>query len=72
MRKTDSASQPRLFSETGRHQPEFERGQRQVRGRVSIHFDRAENVYAQWPIPTCIIGSFGVTIHLPGDIMENR
>ena len=49
LRRIGSASQTRLFSESGRHQPEFERGQRHVRGRVSIHFDRAENVYADWP-----------------------
>ena len=68
MRKIDSALQTRLFSEPGRIQPEFERGQRHVRGRVSIHFDRAENLYADWPVPTCIIsdGPYGVSGY-PGD-----
>ena len=68
MRKIGSALQTRLFSEPGRIQPEFERGQRHVRGRVSIHFDRAENLYADWPVPTCIIsdGPYGVSGY-PGD-----
>jgi site-specific DNA-methyltransferase (adenine-specific) len=35
---------------------------------VTIHFDRAEQLYAQWPSPTCIIsdGPYGVS-GFPGD-----
>ena len=55
MRKTGSALQTRLFPEPGRNQPEPEPGRRYTRGQVSIHFDRAENLYADWPAPTCII-----------------
>ncbi len=43
-------------------------GERFCRGDVAIHFDRAENLYAQWPAPTCIIsdGPYGVN-GFPGD-----
>ena len=38
------------------------------RGEVAIHFDRAENLYDEWPVPTCIIadGPYGVS-GFPGD-----
>ena len=43
-------------------------GERFLRGEVEIYFDRAENLYAQWPTPTCIIsdGPYGVN-GFPGD-----
>ncbi len=68
MRKTESALQARLFPEPGRNQPEPEPGRRYTRGQVSIHFDRAENLYSDWPAPTCIIsdGPYGVG-GFPGD-----
>jgi site-specific DNA-methyltransferase (adenine-specific) len=39
-----------------------------TRGRISIHFDHAERLYAKWPTPTCIIsdGPYGVS-GFPGD-----
>lgn len=39
-----------------------------MRGQVSIHFEYAENLYAQWPTPTCIIsdGPYGIS-GFPGD-----
>ena len=55
VRKTESALQARLFPEPGRNQPEPEPGRRYTRGQVSIHFDRAENLYSDWPAPTCIL-----------------
>lgn len=60
--------QSRLFSEAAGKQPELRRGQCRTRGKVSIHFDRAENLYADWPTPTCIIsdGPYGVS-GFPGD-----
>lgn len=63
--------QSRLFSEAAGEQPELKRGQCQTRGQVSIHFDRAENLYADWPRPTCIIsdGPYGVS-GFPGDCHE--
>jgi len=38
------------------------------RDRVTIHFDRAENLYGEWPTPVCIIvdGPYGVG-GFPGD-----
>ena len=38
------------------------------RDEVSIHFNRAEDLYAAWPTPTCIIsdGPYGVS-GFPGD-----
>jgi hypothetical protein len=43
-------------------------GERYTRGQASIHFDRAENLYADWPTPICIIsdGPYGVS-GFPGD-----
>lgn len=68
MKKTENASLCRLLPEEGRKQPELARGQRYTHGQASIHFDRAENLYADWPTPTCIIsdGPYGVN-GFPGD-----
>lgn len=43
-------------------------GDKFVRDRSVIHFDRAENLYSDWPAPTCIIsdGPYGVS-GFPGD-----
>jgi len=43
-------------------------GDHYTRKQVSIQFDRAENLYADWPVPTCIIsdGPYGVD-GFPGD-----
>ncbi len=45
-----------------------EQGEVFRRDDVAIHFDRAEQLYAQWPTPTCIIsdGPYGVS-GFPGD-----
>lgn len=39
-----------------------------TRGPVTLHFDRAERLYAAWPAPTCIIvdGPYGLS-GFPGD-----
>ena len=39
-----------------------------LRGDIAIHFDRAENLYAKWPSPVCIVadGPYGVS-GFPGD-----
>ncbi len=68
MRKTASSSQTHLFPEWQRQQSEPGVGERYTCERVSIHFDRAENVYADWSAPTCIIsdGPYGVS-GFPGD-----
>lgn len=62
MRKATNVSQPHLFPCTQRREPEPVVGQKYTRGQVSIYFDRAENHYANWPDPTCIIsdGPYGV------------
>ena len=46
-------------------------GEVYARGDVSIHFDRAENLYGGWPTPTCIVsdGPYGVG-GFPGDSHE--
>ena len=61
MGKTASMSQTHLFPEEQGYRPEPVVGQRYTRGQASIHFDRAENLYADWPTPTCIIsdGPYG-------------
>jgi hypothetical protein len=43
-------------------------GESYRRGPVHIHFDRAENLYATWPAPVCIIvdGPYGIR-GFPGD-----
>ncbi len=68
LRRTEGALQSRLFPESEPKQPELEPGQRYTRARASIHFDRAEHLYADWPAPTCIIsdGPYGVS-GFPGD-----
>ena len=47
----------------------LEPGDKFVRGEVSIHFDRAERCYGDWPEPTCIVvdGPYGVDGY-PGDM----
>ena len=68
MSKSASKSQPHLFSEW-RGQPEGPAvGDVYTRDQVTIHFDHAENLYADWPTPTCIIsdGPYGVS-GFPGD-----
>jgi len=59
--------QKRLFGSTLRQSVPKEGGVVR-RGDVSIHFDRAENLYGEWPAPTCIIsdGPYGVG-GFPGD-----
>ena len=66
MREVPNASQLRMFPEEPPRQPVA--GQQYVRGRASIHFGRAESLYADWPAPTCIIsdGPYGVG-GFPGD-----
>ena len=46
----------------------WEAHQEYARGAVSVHFGLAENFYADWPAPTCIIadGPYGVS-GFPGD-----
>ena len=43
------------------------------RGDAEICFDHAENVYADWPSPTCIVcdGPYGVS-GFPGDLPDTR
>lgn len=38
-------------------------------GSIVVHFDRAENLYAEWPTPTCIVvdGPYGIS-GFPGDV----
>ncbi len=61
-------TQAHLFPTEQRGQPEPVAGQQYTHGLASIHFDRAENHYADWPTPTCIIsdGPYGVS-GFPGD-----
>lgn len=61
-------STPHLFPEEERSQPKPVIGQKFVRSAVSVYFDRAENQYAHWAKPTCIIsdGPYGVG-GFPGD-----
>ena len=68
MSRIESTLQSRLSLEPARSRPAPEAGQRHTRGQASIHFDRAENLYADWPAPTCIIsdGPYGVSGY-PGD-----
>ena len=65
MGKTASKPKPRsLF----RDQRKSEVGDYYARDQMFIHFDYAENLYKQWPKPTCIIsdGPYGVS-RFPGD-----
>jgi len=68
MSKTASKSQAHLFSDWQGHQREPVAGDQYTRDQVSIHFDHAQNLYADWPTPTCIIsdGPYGVS-GFPGD-----
>lgn len=68
MTKTASRSQGHLFSGSQGHRGEPVAGSRYTRGQVSLYFDHAENLYADWPTPTCIIsdGPYGVS-GFPGD-----
>ncbi|MDA8219606.1 MAG: DNA methyltransferase [Dehalococcoidales bacterium] len=68
MYKTERTLQGNFLSEWQRYErvPVF--GDKFSRGLVSIHFDHAERLYADWPTPTCIIsdGPYGVS-GFPGD-----
>ena len=61
-------AQAHLFPAERRRPLEPVVGQQYTRGQVSIRFDRAENHYADWPTPTCIIsdGPYGIG-GFPGD-----
>lgn len=68
MKNSARKAQVSLFSQRQNSQGKPPIGDSQVRGQVSIHFEHAENLYAQWPTPTCIIsdGPYGVS-GFPGD-----
>lgn len=68
MRKTTSVLQTHLFPEWQHPPTDPVIGDRYTRDQVAIHFDRAENLYAAWSAPTCIIsdGPYGVN-GFPGD-----
>ena len=68
MSKLGNTAQTPLFSESQGHPRAPGIGDRFVRGQVEIHFDRAENLYASWQRPTCIIsdGPYGISGY-PGD-----
>ena len=57
-----------LFSAGNRHQAEPRLGDVFVRSDCFIHFDRAENLYGNWPSHVCIVsdGPYGVGGY-PGD-----
>lgn len=63
-----NAVQNHLFSDWQEYRQEPVAGDVFVRDQVSIHFDRAEKLYALWKSPTCIIsdGPYGVSGY-PGD-----
>ena len=64
-----SNSMPQLRSaRTSRRTREPVLGDHTARDDVLIHFDRAEDLYADWPTPTCIIsdGPYGIS-GFPGD-----
>ena len=68
MVKIGVARQTHLFSGWQEHQKQPEVGDTFTRGPVQIHFDHAENLYASWQSPICIIsdGPYGVSGY-PGD-----
>lgn len=69
MAVTTREFQTRMFGRNGKAKPSpLTEGEQFQRDEVSIHFDRAENWYAHWPRPTCIIsdGPYGVGGY-PGD-----
>ncbi len=57
-----------MFSMEPQHRTKLRVDQRYIRAQSSIYFDRAENYYADWPTPTCIIsdGPYGIN-GFPGD-----
>jgi len=68
-RKSEVPRQRRLFSASkDGQQATAQLGDVYRREDVAIHFDRAEDLYATWPTPTCIIsdGPYGVS-GFPGD-----
>ena len=69
-RRSGSVGVP-LLPGLGRGHGEPILGERYIRDQVVIHFQRAENLYAQWPAPTCIIsdGPYGVG-GFPGDVRD--
>lgn len=68
MSKLGNTAQTPLFSKLRGRPREPGIGDRFVRDRVEIHFDRAEKLYASWQRPTCIIsdGPYGISGY-PGD-----
>lgn len=68
MANTSVPTQIHLFSGWQGHAREPVVGDVYARDNVSIHFNRAEDLYVSWPRPTCIIsdGPYGVS-GFPGD-----
>ncbi|MGH8559884.1 MAG: DNA methyltransferase [Methylococcales bacterium] len=68
MTKIAGTTQTNLFSSWKGHEREPIFGDVYNRGQVSIHFEYVDNLYADWPTPTCIIsdGPYGVS-GFPGD-----
>lgn len=68
MTKAGSTTQVHLFSGWQGHERPPVIGDVYTREDVSIHFDQAEQLYANWPTTTCIIsdGPYGVS-GFPGD-----
>ena len=68
MSKTGNTAQSYLFPERQGCSRKPTVGDVFSRGQVNIHFDRAENLYASWQRPVCIIsdGPYGVDGY-PGD-----
>ena len=68
MVNTGVAGQTHLFSEWRGDQKQPAVGDTFTRGPVQVHFDHAENLYASWQSPVCIIsdGPYGVSGY-PGD-----
>ena len=62
------AKSPALVPRDRRPRPEPAPGERFRRGRAALHFGPAEDFYAEWPAPTCLIsdGPYGVD-GFPGD-----
>ena len=68
MVNTGAAGQTHLFSEWRGDPKQPAAGDTFTRGPVQIHFDHAEDLYASWQSPVCIIsdGPYGVSGY-PGD-----
>lgn len=66
--KPHEVAQAPLFPADAARQAVSPAGQAYVRGHASIHFGPAEDRYADWPVPDCIIadGPYGVD-GFPGD-----